>query len=117
MKTPVLESLFNKVAGLQGCSFIKKRLQQRCFTVNISNFLGTAVLKNICERLLLYLTDISEQLVFREAIFQNSLSNIFISNFYFTFNSLNTFISLNLQGQSRKVKICLNFRYDKQTNY
>ena len=30
-KTPVLESLFNKVAGLQACKFIKKRLQYRCF--------------------------------------------------------------------------------------
>ena len=56
------------------------------FLVNIANFLRTAILKNICERLLLYLTDVLEQLVFRESIFQNSLSKIFISNFYFTFN-------------------------------
>ena len=95
-KTPVLASLFNKVSGFQGCNVIKKRLQNRCFPVNIANFLRTTILKNICERLLLYLTDISEQLVFRKAIFQNSLSSIFISNFYFTFNSLNTFTSLNL---------------------
>ena len=32
-KTPVLESLFNKVAGLRACIFIKKRLQHRCFPV------------------------------------------------------------------------------------
>ena len=31
-KTPVLESLFNEVAGM---NFIKKRLQQRCFPKNI----------------------------------------------------------------------------------
>ena len=30
-KTPVLEPLFNK--------FVKRRLQQRCFAVNIANFL------------------------------------------------------------------------------
>ena len=45
-----------------------------------------------------YLTDFSEQLVFREAIFQNSLSNIFFSNFDFTFvlliHSQQTFIGL-----------------------
>ena len=29
-KIPVSESLFNKVAGLQICNFIKKRLQCRC---------------------------------------------------------------------------------------
>ena len=34
---------FNKVAGLQACSFIKKRLQQRCFAVKL---LRTAFLKN-----------------------------------------------------------------------
>ena len=71
MKTPVLESLFNKVGGL--CSFIKKGLQRRCFPANIANFLRTAILKNVCERLLLNLTDFSEQLVFREATFSEQL--------------------------------------------
>ena len=32
---------FNKVAGL-----IKKRLQHRCFPVNITKFLGTSIRKN-----------------------------------------------------------------------
>ena len=45
-KTPVLESLFNKVAGLQVCNFIKKRLQHRYFLLNIAKFLKTAFLKN-----------------------------------------------------------------------
>ena len=35
-KIPVLESLYNKVAGLKACSVIKKRLQHRCFPVNIA---------------------------------------------------------------------------------
>ena len=34
-------SLFNKVAGLQTCNFIKKRLHHRCFPVNIPKVLGT----------------------------------------------------------------------------
>ena len=37
-KTPLLELLFNKVAGLKDWkdwNFIKKRLQRRCFPVNI----------------------------------------------------------------------------------
>ena len=50
-KTPVLESLFNKVAGL--CNFIKKRLQYRCFPVKIVKFSRTPISKNTCERLLL----------------------------------------------------------------
>ena len=51
--TIVGESLFNKVAGLKVCNFIKKRIQHKCFPLNIANFLRTPVLKNICERLLL----------------------------------------------------------------
>ena len=42
MKTPVLESLFNKVAGLKASSFIKKRLQHSSFPVKKANFLRTA---------------------------------------------------------------------------
>ena len=61
-----------------------KRLQHRCFPVNIAKSLIPAILKNICERLLLYLSDFSDQLVFREAIFQNSLPNIL----FLTFTSL-----------------------------
>ena len=52
----VLESLFNKVAEiicLQHCRFIKKRLQHRCFSVNIANILRTRIMKNICEELFL----------------------------------------------------------------
>ena len=37
----MLESLFDKVAGLKVCNFIKKRLQHRCFPVNIAKFLRT----------------------------------------------------------------------------
>ena len=34
----LLESLFNKVADLKFCNFIKNRLQSRCFTANIAKF-------------------------------------------------------------------------------
>ena len=34
----MLESLFNKLAGLQACNFIKKRLQHRRFPVNFVKF-------------------------------------------------------------------------------
>ena len=55
-KTLLLESLFHKIAALQVCNFIKKRLQHMCFAVNIAKFLRAPILKNICERLLLYNT-------------------------------------------------------------
>ena len=37
----MLESLFNKVAGLEACKSIKRRLQYRCFPVNNAKFLRT----------------------------------------------------------------------------
>ena len=40
-KTPVLESLFNKV--------YKKRLEHRCFPVKFTKFLRAPILKNSCE--------------------------------------------------------------------
>ena len=45
--------IFNKNAGLQAYNFIKKRLQQICFLVNIAKSLRTPILKGIWERLLL----------------------------------------------------------------
>ena len=48
-----MESLFNKVEGLQARNFIKKRLQHNCFLENNAKFLKTTILKSICERLLL----------------------------------------------------------------
>ena len=52
-KTYIGVSLFNKVAGFQACTFIKKRLYHRCFLVNITKFLRMPTWKNICEWLLL----------------------------------------------------------------
>ena len=54
-KIPVLESVFSKVAGLKACNFITKKVQHRCFPVRFAKFLRIPILKNICERLLLYL--------------------------------------------------------------
>ena len=49
----MLEFLFNKFADLQTGNFITKRLEHRCFPVNIAKFLKTPILKDIFERLLL----------------------------------------------------------------
>ena len=43
-KTPVLESLFNKVAERQARNFIEKRLEHRYIPVNIEKFLRPAFL-------------------------------------------------------------------------
>ena len=43
----MLESLFNKLIGFQGCNFTKKRLQHRRFPVNITNFKNTYFEKHL----------------------------------------------------------------------
>ena len=52
-KTSVLESLFDSLAGFKTCNFLKKRLQQKCFPVNIAKFLKTLILIKICKQQLL----------------------------------------------------------------
>ena len=53
-KTPVLESLFNKVADIRPATVLKKRLQHKCFPVNFAKFLRTNFSQNTSGRLLLY---------------------------------------------------------------
>ena len=47
-------SLFNKIAGLKTCNFVKNRLQHNCFPVNIAKFLRAPILRNLYKRLFLY---------------------------------------------------------------
>ena len=42
----MLESLFNEVADLKACDFIKKRLQYRCYPVKFAKFLRTPYLED-----------------------------------------------------------------------
>ena len=44
-KTPVLESLFTKVTGLNACNFIERRLPHRCFPVKFPRILRTSFFK------------------------------------------------------------------------
>ena len=53
-KQPCCSLFFNNNADIQVCTFIKKRLQLRCFLDNIYEIiLRTAILRNICEKLVL----------------------------------------------------------------
>ena len=48
----MLGSLFNNVASLQACNFVKKETPTEVFSVDIAKFLRLSILKNICGRLL-----------------------------------------------------------------
>ena len=52
-KTPVLESLLNKYAGLKAFNVIKSRLQYRRFPVNFAKFLRTPFFTEHIRQLLL----------------------------------------------------------------
>ena len=45
----MLEFLFNKVAGLQACNFIKKRLQYKCFFVKVAKSFRASFLQNTAD--------------------------------------------------------------------
>ena len=60
-KTLVLECIFNKVCK----NFVKKRLQHSCFAVKFAKYLRTPALKNICQRLLLYIREVVVQCCFQ----------------------------------------------------
>ena len=48
-KAPVLESLFDKVAGLKPPALLKKRLRHRYFGVKLAKFSGKLILTKICK--------------------------------------------------------------------
>ena len=50
----MLESLFNKVAVLKACIFVKKRIQQSSFSGEITEFLRTTLFTEQLLWLLLY---------------------------------------------------------------
>ena len=65
-KTLVLGALFNKAAGVKACNVIKKRLQHRCFAMNIAKSLRTAFYRTPfvgCFRVLVYQVTLPKEVV------------------------------------------------------
>ena len=62
-KTPVPESLLNKVAGLQHATVLKKWLSHRCFPVHFTIFLRSPHSKITSERLLLFSLSIRKNIL------------------------------------------------------
>ena len=87
----MLESPFNKVAGLQACMFIKKRLQHKCFPVNIAKFLRTPILKYICNDCF-YISEIQTT---SNAIYLLAENFIFNFRIYKIFSYLFTFANFS----------------------
>ena len=91
--TPVLESLFNKGAGLKGCNFIKERLQRRCFPVNVAQFLRIAFSWNIsagcfCKSLIIF-----------TEVWVRTLSNIYDGAFCKNSENLPTIFTKKIPSQ------------------
>ena len=75
-------SLFNNVAGFQACNVIKKRLQDRCFPVNIAQFLRTTISKSICERMPF---EVSNPLMGKITLVKEKENSIIINGFLLDF--------------------------------
>ena len=81
-KTHVLEFLLNKVAGLKACNFVKKRLQHKCFTLNIAKFLTDFFIEYLKWLLLTFFFVIWNSCRNARHVFK-SLYNEFLNNFLF----------------------------------
>ena len=94
--------LESQAYNLKDCNFIKKRLQPRCFLVNIAKFLRTAILKNISERLPL--------------IFNKSFNQILHEQKHVTFNNAVTInLTLKILSQPRQTQKPPKISYSKTT--
>ena len=97
-KTLVLESLFNEVAGLNACNFIKKRLQHKFFPVNIAKFFRTAILVEHLCWLLMYMSSVYTSSYFRNLFVSTAfellrkISLLMNSQFFKTLKVLKTSI-------------------------
>ena len=106
-KTPVLDSLSDKVSGLKEDNFIKKRLQLRSFPVRIAKFYRThrwlflwvwwsnCLVLGVCWLLFLIKNAIWMVSTEKENRSGHSISLHFISR-----NHSNTFLLINLQKKS-----------------
>ena len=79
MKTPMLESLFNKAAGLKALNFLKKRLQDKCFPMTFMNFLRTPFFTEHLRWLLHRYTTDQQAVSFFKAIFKFTRYNVKIT--------------------------------------
>ena len=94
--------LESQVCNLKDCDFVKKKLQPRCFLVNIAKFLRTAILKNISERLPL--------------IFKKNFNQILHEQKHVTFNNaVTTNLTLKILSQPRQTQKPPKISYTKTT--
>ena len=104
----MLESLFNKVADLQGRNFLKK-IQQRCFHGNITKLSRALILKNICEWLYNCSCLFVSPVIFSVTNFPTQLNGFKWSYWYQIGNILvsNCYVPKGLKEQMRNWVICL----------
>ena len=104
----MLESLFNKVADLQGRNFLKK-IQQRCVHGNIAKLSRALILKNICEWLYNCSCLFVSPVIFSVTNFPTQLNGFKWSYWYQIGNILvsNCYVPKGLKEQMRNRVICL----------
>ena len=90
MKTPVLESLFNKVAGSKACNFVKKRLQRRCFPVKFLKFLRTSFFSEHLRWLLRLDPGLPTLLLWNNISTHTIINQVFNQGIFFLLYSIST---------------------------
>ena len=104
----MLKSLFNKIAGLKACNFIKKCIFHRCFSVNIAKFLRTAFFQNTSGDCFLILKRYRnqnqkyQQLPVQEII--SSLKRIFLGYITKFYKKITIYLHLLIPLPPKKIK-------------
>ena len=115
----MLELLSNKVTGLKAGNFIKKRLQHRCFPVNIGKLLRTDFL--IEHHRWLLLSELTVQYWASVSTNKSSSSN---QSMFFTCSLLNVYFNdvqldrwLHLSSSLWRIPLCCDVFRRRQINY
>ena len=119
---------------LRACSFIKKKLRHRCFSVKFAKFLKIPILKNTCKQLLLYIHFNSHHFHYHHfhfhckmhlyclkilltiPLYSNMIPCLFQLNFVFCFPTHIFSSSIPSFSFFTPSKITQEFVYDHQTN-
>ena len=104
MKTLALESFLTKLQAFRPAILLKKRLQHRCFPVNISKFLRTPIFKNIWKGLLLRILTFSVRNL-RILRRTRNLNDVFLHRFSMCVFSF-TRLSMTIPSSSNSLFIC-----------
>ena len=112
---PVCQN-FEHVSSRPSTSFIKRRLQDRCFPVNTAKSLKTPILKNICKSLLLKSERIKNETWQSRCSQENNCrpANLLNRDFMGLVYSLRNLLQKSETTRTKACKLCINYFFQQK---